>query len=132
MGPMSEITRVCDHLSTQLALVGLRVKVLKCKLWNPLRISLGIKIFQGYTLVTSGLCILGVPMGSQEFATHFLDEVLSQDMAHIYDIPFLGNTQVVLGILSSCVTYQPSYFTWTIFPSSSFLFFLMNFDKIIM
>ncbi len=27
---------VClDHLSTQLALIGLRVKVSKCKLWNP-------------------------------------------------------------------------------------------------
>jgi hypothetical protein len=77
MGPMSEITRACDHLSTQLALVGFRAKMLKCKLWNPLGISPGIKIFQGCTLVTSGLCILGVPMGSQDFATHFLDEVLS-------------------------------------------------------
>jgi hypothetical protein len=42
-------------------------------------------------------------MGSQEFATHFLDEALSQDMAHIDDLPFLGDAQVVLGILSSCV-----------------------------
>jgi len=32
VGPLSEITRVFYHLSTQLALVGLKVKVLKCKL----------------------------------------------------------------------------------------------------
>jgi hypothetical protein len=32
VGPMNEIIRAFDHLSTQLALVGLKVKVLKCKL----------------------------------------------------------------------------------------------------
>jgi hypothetical protein len=50
-------------------------------------------------------------VGFQDFATQFLDEVLSQDMVHINDLPFLGNAQVALGILSSCVTHQPSYFT---------------------
>ncbi len=54
-------------------------------------------------MVTNGLHIFNVPMGSQEFATHFLDGALSQDMAHINDFPFLGDAQVVLGILSSCV-----------------------------
>jgi hypothetical protein len=38
--------------------------VLKCKLWNPSRISIGIEIPQGYTLVTNGLHILGVLMSS--------------------------------------------------------------------
>jgi hypothetical protein len=33
-----------DHLSTQLALIGLKVKVLKFKLWSLSGISLGIKI----------------------------------------------------------------------------------------
>jgi hypothetical protein len=75
----------------------------KCKFWNPLGISLSIKIFHGYTLVTDGLHILGVSMGSQDFATHFLDEILSQDMVHINDLPFLGDPQVTLGILSSFV-----------------------------
>jgi hypothetical protein len=74
---MSEITCAFNHLLTQLALMGLKVKVSKCKLWSPSRISLGIKILQGYILLTNGLHILGVPMGSQDFATHFLDEVLS-------------------------------------------------------
>jgi len=83
----------------------------KCKLWSPSEISLSIKIPQGYTLVIVGLCILGVPMGFQDFATHFLDEVLFQNMAHIDDFLLLGNTQVTLGILSSCVICQPSYFT---------------------
>jgi hypothetical protein len=39
-------------------------------------------------------------MSFQDFATHFLNEVLSQDMVHIHDLPFLGDTQVALGILS--------------------------------
>jgi len=30
-------------------------------------------------------------MGSQNFATHFLDEVLLQDMAYIDDFPLLGD-----------------------------------------
>jgi len=47
----------------------------------------------------------GVPVGSQDFASHFLDEVLSQDMMHIDNIPLLGDTQVALGILSSCVVH---------------------------
>jgi hypothetical protein len=37
-------------------------------------------------------------MGFQDFVTHFLDEALSQNMAHINDLLLLGNTQVVLGI----------------------------------
>jgi hypothetical protein len=92
MGPLNEISRVFDHLSTQLALVGLKVKVSNCKLWNPSKISQGIKIPQGCTLVTYGLCILGVLVSSQNFATHFLDEVLSRDVAHIDNFLLLGDT----------------------------------------
>jgi hypothetical protein len=63
MGPMNEIIRTFDHLLTQLTLVGFRVKVSKCKLLNPSRISPSIEIFQGYTLVPDGLHILSVLMG---------------------------------------------------------------------
>jgi hypothetical protein len=59
VGPMSEITHVSDHLLTQLTLVWFRVKVSKCKLWNPSRIFPGIEIPQGFTLVTDGLRIFG-------------------------------------------------------------------------
>jgi hypothetical protein len=121
MGPLSEITYAFNHLSTQLALVGLKVKISKCKLWSPSRISQGMKIFQGYTLVTYGLHILGVLMGFQDFATHFLDEVLFQDMAHINNLSFLGDTQVTLGILSSCVV-QSTFLSHTD-NISFFLFF---------
>jgi hypothetical protein len=76
MGPMNEIIRIFDHLLTQLAFVGLKVKMSKCKLWSPLGISPSIKIPQGCTLVTYGLHILGVQMGSQNFVMHFLNEVL--------------------------------------------------------
>jgi hypothetical protein len=60
-----------------------------------------------------------------------LDEVLFQNMAHIDDLPLLGDAHVALGILSSCVTCQPSYFTWTILPYS-FLSLLASFDKKVM
>jgi hypothetical protein len=73
---MNEIIHTLNHLSTQLARIGLKVKMSKCQLWNPSRISLNIKIPQGSILVTDGLCILRVLMGFQNFATHFLDEVL--------------------------------------------------------
>jgi hypothetical protein len=63
MGPMSEIVYNFDHLSTRLTLVGVRVKVSKCKLWSPSGVLLGINIPHGCTLVTNGLCILGVLMG---------------------------------------------------------------------
>jgi hypothetical protein len=52
-------------------------------------------------------------MGFQGFVTHFLDEVLSQDMVHINDFLLLRDTQVALGILSSCVVRQPPYFIQT-------------------
>jgi hypothetical protein len=44
VGPMNEITRAFDNLLTQIALVGFKVKVSKCKFWSPLRIFLSIKI----------------------------------------------------------------------------------------
>jgi hypothetical protein len=104
-GPMNEITHAFDHLSTQLTLVGLRVKVLKYKLWSPSRISLGIEILQDCILITNGLCILGVLVSSQDFVMFFLDEALFLDMAHINDLLFWGNAQVVLGILFSCIVH---------------------------
>jgi hypothetical protein len=42
-------------------------------------------------------------MGFQDFATHFLDEALYLNVAHIDDFVFLGVALVVLGIFSSCV-----------------------------
>jgi len=71
--------------------IGLGVKVSKCKFWNPLRISPGIEILQGCTLVIYGLHILDVPMGFQNFATYFLDEALFKDIMHINNLPLLGD-----------------------------------------
>ncbi len=68
---MNEITHTFDHLSTQLTLVGLRVKVLKCKLWSPSWIFPGIEIPHGYTLVAKGLCILGVLFGFSKLCHTF-------------------------------------------------------------
>jgi hypothetical protein len=74
---MNEFSHAFDHLSTQSTLLGLRVKVSKCKLWSSSKIFPDVKILQGCILVIDGLHILGVLMGSQDFATHFLDEALS-------------------------------------------------------
>jgi hypothetical protein len=106
VGSMNEITHAFDHLSTQLTPVGLRVKVSKCRLRNPSWISLGIEIPQGCILVTYGFCILGVLMDFHDFAMFFWAEVLFQDVTHINDL-LLGDTQVALGILFSCVARQP-------------------------
>jgi hypothetical protein len=103
----------------------------KCKLWSPLKIPSSIKILQGCTLVTYGLHIFFVLMGFQNFVTHFLDEALFQDMPHINNLLFLGDTQVTLGILSSCVNHQPSNLIQTI-PPSSFMSFLVSFDMRVM
>jgi len=89
---MSELSCTFDHLLTQLAQVGLRVKVSKYKFWSPSRISLGIKIPHGCILVINGLHILGVTVESQDFAMHFLNEALCQDVAHIDNLLFMGDT----------------------------------------
>jgi len=54
---------------------------------------------------------------------HFLDEVLFQNLVHINDLHLLRDTHVALGIMSSCVTHRPFYFTRIILPSFSFVFF---------
>jgi hypothetical protein len=71
-------------------------------------------------------------VGFPNFVTHFMDEALSQDVAHINNILLLGGAQVALGILFSCVARQPFYLTRTIPPFFSFLSLLANFDKKIM
>jgi hypothetical protein len=53
------------------------------------------------------------------------------DVAYIDDILLLGNAQIALGILSSCVVRRPSYLTQIIFLLFS-LYLLANFDKRIM
>ncbi len=62
---------------------------------------------------------------------HFFDEVSSQNVTHIDDLSFLGNAQITLGILLSCVICQPFYLT-RIIPPSFFLFLFASFDRIIM
>jgi hypothetical protein len=54
-------------------------------------------------LVTNGFRILAVTTGFQDFATHFLDEISYQDVAHIDNLFFLRDALVALGILPSCV-----------------------------
>ncbi len=51
---------------------------------------------------------------------------------HINDLLLLGDTQVALGILSSCVIHQLSYFTRIVFLFFSFLFLLAGLDMKIM
>ncbi len=75
--------------------------------------------------------ILGVLVGFQVFAIHFLNEALSQNMAHIDDLLLIRDAQVVLGILASCVTCQPSYFIRTLPPFSS-LSFLVGLNRKVM
>jgi hypothetical protein len=41
---MNEVVIGFDHLSTHLALIGLKVKVLKCKTLKSIGVSLGIEI----------------------------------------------------------------------------------------
>jgi len=65
-------------------------------------------------------------MGSQDYATHFLDLALFQNMVHIDDILLIGDTQVVMGILFSSITHWPSNFTQTVISSS---FFFVSFGK---
>jgi hypothetical protein len=45
----------------------------------------------------------GFASGFSIFCHAFLDEILFLNVAHIDDLPFLGNVQVSLGIFSSCV-----------------------------
>ncbi len=47
----------------------------------------------------------GCASGFLGFCHAFLDEALFQDMTHINDLLLLGDIQVALGILSSCVAY---------------------------
>jgi hypothetical protein len=70
-------------------------------------------------------------MHSQNFATHFLDEALSQNMAHIDDLFFLGNLPVALSILASSVIRRPLYLIRTL-PPSSFMSLLVGFDRKVM
>ncbi len=51
-------------------------------------------------------------------------------MAHIDVLPLLGDTQIALGIMFSCVAHRPSYFTRTISPS--FLPLLVGFNRKLM
>jgi hypothetical protein len=87
MGPINKIIFTFDIL-TQLALIEFKFKVSKCKFWSP-NIFSSIEIPQYYILVTNGLRILGVPMGSQNFVMHFLDDVFSHDVMYIDDLSLL-------------------------------------------
>jgi len=74
----------------------------------------------------------GCANGFSNFAMHFLDEVLFLKAAHIDDLPLLGDAQVALGILASCVACLPSYLIRTVPPFFFFMSLLTGFDRRIM
>ncbi len=75
-------------------------------------------------MVINGLRILNVLVGFQDFVMHLLDEVLFQDLVHINDFLFLGNTQVALNILFEHVSLIDLLFSFKYFlflPLSCFI-----------
>ncbi len=113
MGPLNEITRAFHHLSTQLALVGFKAKVSKWKLWNPSRISPSIHI-------------LNVPMGFQNFSTHFLDEKFISRCGTYQQSSFLRKRPKCFGHF--VIMYSSSTFLFHA-DNASFFFFLVSFGE---
>ncbi len=66
-----------------------------------------LQLHFGHTWITH----FGYANGLLGFCHIFLDKALFQYVIHIDDFLMLGDIQVVLGILCSCVAHQPFYFT---------------------
>jgi hypothetical protein len=132
---MSEIICTFDHLLTQLIFIGLKVKVSKCQ----------SAIFGVHEGSLQAYKFFRATLWSQMAYAFWVCQWVLRTLSRIFWMRFYFRTwcismifsprrssHVALGILFSCVTCRPSYLTWIVPLSSSFLFLLAGFEMKIM
>ncbi len=112
MGPMIEIVLAFNRLMTQLILVGLKVKVSKCKLWSPFKHKDSSKLHFGHRWLTH----FGCASGFLKLCHMFFYGTLYQDVVHIDHLSLLG-ALVVVGIIAGQSIIFSIFFSSSVIPN---------------
>ena len=122
VGPPSALGAAYAVLREQIALVGLSVQPRKCLLYSPSPASLALAAAEPsiseLPSTTSGLRLLGIPIGSEAFVTDFQRTALAALQSDMEQLPELLDPQVGFALLRECVSTRAPFFMRTVDPSA--------------
>ncbi|KAL2644887.1 hypothetical protein R1flu_012474 [Riccia fluitans] len=108
-GPFEAIVPAFHTLEGHLSAVGLIVQPTKCVAWSPFGLPSSLSLPPGFSLPSTGLRILGAPIGSDSFQASFVGDALEVDVSIIHQLSLLGNPQVAFGLFSRCYVQRLGY-----------------------
>lgn len=75
-----------------------------CALLGPFSACPSIFSLLGFCCLPNDIRVLGAPFGSMLFSSSFLQDVVDEDVRHVYMLLELGDIQVIFRILYQCFT----------------------------
>lgn len=129
IGPPADILAALSTLTSELALLGLRVQPQKCLGWSPSGLPSDFVLPPGFVCPSDGIRVLGSPVGTESFCSTFISDTLRQALAPAPWLPKLGDSQAAFGLLLRCLHPRASYLMRTFPPTSLFRQQLQGFDS---
>ncbi|KAL2608814.1 hypothetical protein R1flu_027387 [Riccia fluitans] len=117
VGPLEAVVPAFHTLEGHLSAVGLTVQPTKCAAWSPSGLSSSLSLPPWFSLPSTGLRVLGAPIGSDSFQASFVRDALEVDVSTVHQLPLLEDPQIAFGLLSHCYVQRPCYFLRTTPPS---------------
>ena len=135
VGPPARMVEAFLHFVVPLALLGLRVQPSKCVAWSRSGLEAFIVLLEGVNHATDRIRLLGVPLGTKEYAGDLLSSALEEDRRGLDQLQHLGDPRVAIRMgchlpLPQVFAQRPSYLHRSCPPTPAFLECLGDFDGV--
>ncbi|KAL2644960.1 hypothetical protein R1flu_012547 [Riccia fluitans] len=121
VGLVDQVLLALHTLQDQLASVGLTIQPAKCTAWSPHGLPPSLSLPKGFRVSTTGLCILGAPLGPDSFVQTYAVKTFQEALQSLHDLPLLADPQVTFGLLVHCFARRLLYLLRTTAPSPALL-----------
>ncbi|KAL2632598.1 hypothetical protein R1flu_004077 [Riccia fluitans] len=129
VGLVDQVLLAFHTLQDQLASVGLTIQPTKCTAWSPHGLPPSLSLPEGFRVSTTGLRILGAPLGPDSFVQTYAVETLQEALQSLHNLPLLADPQVAFGLLVHYFARRPLYLLHTTAPSPALLAVYGDFDR---
>ncbi|CAI7818634.1 unnamed protein product [Closterium sp. NIES-53] len=114
MGPRDRVLVAYSVLRERLEWVGLEVQSHKCKLWERGGVETSGDVPLGMQLSWTGLIVVGVPIGEEDWEAARLRERLAHMQSPLPWLPVLNHPRIASHLLAVAVSARPIFLTRTV------------------
>ncbi|CAI7783286.1 unnamed protein product [Closterium sp. NIES-54] len=111
LGPRDRVLAAYSILREQLEWVGLEVQSHKCKLWERGEVETSGDVLLGMQQSWTGLTVVGVPIGEEDWEVARLRERLAQPQLPLPWLPVLNHPHIASHLLAVAVFARPIFLT---------------------